>query len=259
MSNNSIVDPTLFKKLMNGLGVEQAQVYREINKVADKYNIQRSHASIKLASINGISITKYAGDEYYSAIQKSRVNEQILISPPPLPLSLKTPKPKITIKDPPVDVDLVKLPDNELRAILNRDVAELNCAIETGVKKTAKTCMVLSGSIAEALLLERLTRSQKIHNEAKLIAKVLPKGEKPTRPNVLETWTLAQLVNIASQLNPALLPSDSLSQIGQLRKWRNLIHPGRELKESAKGRIKPTKTRAKNSLAFLEFLASELN
>jgi hypothetical protein len=55
-----------------------------------------------------------------------------------------------------------------------------------------------------------------------------------------------------------LLPDDAIAGANQLRQWRNLIHPGRELKDSRTKRIKPTPARARNALSFLNFIAEEL-
>jgi hypothetical protein len=66
------------------------------------------------------------------------------------------------------------------------------------------------------------------------------------------------MVNVALNTIPPLLPDDATTGAHQLRKWRNLIHPGRELKDSRNKRIQPSKERANNSIAFLLFIAKEL-
>ncbi|MDA1329601.1 MAG: hypothetical protein DWG76_08040 [Chloroflexi bacterium] len=151
-----------------------------------------------------------------------------------------------------------KITNPELRKIIERNVAELNVAISSGIDKTAKTCMILSGSIAEALILERLSRDATVEAQAILVAQSLVQN-KPSKPNDLLSWTLANLVEVAQNIPSPVLPSDSGPQIGQLRHWRNLVHPGREIKETASKRVNPTKQRAKNAVGFLEFIAHELN
>jgi hypothetical protein len=138
-----------------------------------------------------------------------------------------------------------------LREILERDIAELNVARSQGLKKTAKTCMVLSGSIVEALLLDSLMQ----HKPAAVaIGSTLPK-KLSSNP---EDWDLHDMVTVATHLSPPLLPDDAITGANQLRQWRNLIHPGRELKDARNKRIKPTAARAQNAISFLQFVAEEL-
>jgi hypothetical protein len=66
------------------------------------------------------------------------------------------------------------------------------------------------------------------------------------------------MVKVAIALKPALLPGDAETGADQLRKWRNLVHPGRELRDSKSKRIKPSAGRARNAVAFLQFVADEL-
>jgi hypothetical protein len=65
-------------------------------------------------------------------------------------------------------------------------------------------------------------------------------------------------LEIAQGLTKPLLPSDSADPVSRLRKWRNLVHPGRELKDIALDGIRPSKERAKIAIGVLEFVASEL-
>jgi hypothetical protein len=166
-------------------------------------------------------------------------------------------KPRIKVIERPqaIAFDTSKLTNPELRQIIQRDINELNVAITAGFDKTAKTCMVLAGSVVEALLLERLTRDSKIEPEAVRVASSLQNPPRDLNPL---SWDLATLVAVASGMPLPLLPADSMNQVGQLRQWRNLIHPGRELKSQAKDRVQPTPQRAKSAVAFLEFVAHEL-
>ena len=131
----------------------------------------------------------------------------------------------------------------------------LNIIKLQGLDKTAKTCMVLCGSIAETLLLEKLSQDLTTTIE---VASSLPANIRPKSPNNPEDWDLNEMVNVALHLTPPLLPDDATTGAHQLRKWRNLIHPGRELKDARNKRIQPTKERANNAISFLQFIAKEL-
>ncbi|MBW8011016.1 MAG: hypothetical protein FVQ83_07225 [Chloroflexi bacterium] len=260
MSKSSRIDPEIIKKIIKAMGLKQRQTYNKIHSVANMYNIPQNFAAIKLASELGIGIQKYATDEYYAALSGVRVKHSQVPknNNGELPTQV-TRKIVVSKQHPLVEIDLSSVVNPELIKILERDISELNCAIKIGIEKTKKTCMILSGSIAEALLLERLTRDNSIEQEAIQVASTLKYPGKPSKLNNLESWVLVSLVEVGSKLNTPVLPADSLDQIGQLRKWRNLIHPGRELKDNSNKRIRPTKTRAKNAIGFLEFVASELN
>jgi len=149
-----------------------------------------------------------------------------------------------------VNIDLSFMANDGLRGILERDLAELNIIISQGVENTTKMCMILCGSIAETMLLDSLLQHEK---EALTVVAAL---FKKTSGN-LEDWELHELVTVASHLSPPLLPDDTSKSATQLRQWRNLIHPGRELKDTRKG-IKPSKARAHNAVAFVKFIAEEL-
>ena len=56
----------------------------------------------------------------------------------------------------PLKVSLTFVQNAELRSILERDISELDYLRSYGYGNAPKACMVLSGSVAEALLLERL-------------------------------------------------------------------------------------------------------
>lgn len=256
MKNLDRIDPNLFEKIRKELGCEKSTVYNKVTSLADKLNVPRGIAAIKLASTLGISITKYADADYYRFLQ---TGSAATVSSNPLPSNGSATRQRVKIVERPKQVllDLSKITSGELREIISRDVGELNIAISSGIDKTSKTCMILSGSITEALILERLTRDSMIKTDAIALAQKIVQ-DKPSHPTDPLSWTLANLVAIAQQGPNTLLPADSAPQIGQLRYWRNLIHPGRELKEIAKNRISTSPQRAQNAIGFLEFVAHEL-
>lgn len=110
-------------------------------------------------------------------------------------------------------VDCMSSP--ELRAIAKRDLLELEAALKAG---SIKTVLVLSGSILEGILLDRLiTRRAEAEN---LHPKSLP----------LEKWQLNDIIEISGKLD--ILPTETIAKFSHgLREFRNLIHPGRELRD----------------------------
>jgi len=108
-------------------------------------------------------------------------------------------------------VDCMSSP--ELRTIAKRDLLELEAALKAG---SIKTVLVLSGSILEGLLLDRLItrRAEKLH------PKSLP----------LEKWQLNDIIEISGKLD--ILSTETIAKFSHgLREFRNLIHPGRELRD----------------------------
>lgn len=239
------INQALLKKLEKKLGIRARRVYELIERKMNETHLDRHLAAIALASEYGIGIAKYATSEELAIIRG-------VSSPRSNSLPVTTPSPIIKRVVKPIEpilLDLSFVSSSELREILQRDIAELNFIRSQGVDKTAKICMVLCGSIAEALLLDCLIQNQ---TAALAIAATLPKRPK----NNLEDWELHEMVTVATQLN--ILPDDASTGATQLRKWRNLIHPGRELKDARNKRIKPTPARAQNSISFLQFIAEEL-
>src|SRR5258706_809894 len=253
MSETIRVNSEIHSKLEKKLDLKYRRVHELIHAYAASCNLRPDHAALKFAHEHGISITKYADPDYYNAISGRPAST---ISSPnssqPLANNFRS-LPKSGY--PPIRLDLSKLKNKDLKLIIERDIAELNVAISSGTEKTKKTCMILAGSIAEALLLERLTQDAPTKSGAISTSRALTVG-KPTQPNKLETWSLETLVAVALQMD--ILPNDAMSQIGQLRQWRNLIHPGREMQVTTQERIKPTRTRAENAIGFLQFLAAEI-
>jgi hypothetical protein len=213
-------------------------------KVAETH-LDRHLAAIVVASENQINIARYATSDELAAIRGTLALKHS-VAPTYSPI----PAPRRTLKGiEPIALNLVFISSNELRQILQRDLAELNIARSQGLDKTSKICIVLSGSIAEAILLDCLLQHEA---SALAIGATLPKSPGPS----LEDWDLATMVTVATRLG--LLPDDASASAGQLRQWRNLIHPGRELKDTRAKRIRPTLGRARNSISFLQFIAEEL-
>jgi len=240
------IDPKLLEALQNKLKVGERRVYQLIQQRVAETHLDRHLAAIDLASDHDIAIAKYATPEDLATIRGGL--PQV---PPTSPPGDTAPKTRVVKSVEPLSLDLDFVSSSELGKILKRDVAELNAAYLRGVAKTPKTCMVLSGSIAEALLLDSLLQRKP---DALASAATLTKK---LRSNP-EDWGLYEMVEVAMRMSPPLLPEDAEAGATQLRRWRNLIHPGRELKDSRNRRISPTAARARNAISFLELIAEQL-
>jgi hypothetical protein len=246
------INQQLLSALSTKSGLSSRQVYRLIEDKMRDTHLDRHLAAILVASDYGLNIGKYAKSEELAAIRGVKSFSNTATAGPSQASQVVK---KIIRNSEPIILDLSFVVNSELRDILERDIAELNIARFQGLDKTAKTCMVLCGSIAEALLLEKLTQNL---SGAIAVATALPPDKRPKNPNNLENWDLNEMVNVAVSLTPSLLPDDATTGAHQLRKWRNLIHPGRELKDTRNKRIQPTKERANNAISFLQFIAKEL-
>ncbi len=246
------INQKLLSKLMSESGLSQRQVYRMVEDKMRDTNLDRHLAAILVASDYKLNIAKYAASEDLAAIRGTKPSSNF----PIITTTQVSPIVKKTVKNSePIVLDLSFVTSSELRDILKRDVIELNIAKSQGLDKTAKTCMVLCGSITEALLLEKLSQNL---STTIAIASSLPSNLRPKSPNNPEDWDLSEMVNVAINMKPPLLPEDATTGAHQLRRWRNLIHPGRELKDARNKRIQPSKERANSAIAFLQFVAKEL-
>jgi len=109
--------------------------------------------------------------------------------------------------------------DEELRAIVARDYGEVQRAF---VAKCWKSAIIISGGIIEALLLDLLDQNQ----TAALSAKAAPPQ------NDLRKWALSSLIDVAVELK---LVSEGVEKLSHpVREYRNLIHPGVELRKKMK-------------------------
>ena len=96
-----------------------------------------------------------------------------------------------------IKLNLSSIRSSELRRVLQRDIAELSLARSMGYSKTAKTCMVLAGSIVEALLLNAIKSKRK----RALAAAISLASPPPADP---EKWDLSQMVSVATIMSPPL-------------------------------------------------------
>jgi len=240
------INRDLAAKIRKKLGVGRSRLFQLIQDKVSQTHLERRLAAIVLASENGISIEQYASKDDLATIRGANKTGPVTVSTAPT-IALK----KVIKVSDPLNIDLDAVSNKQLKQILRRDISELNAARSQGYEKTPKTCMVLCGAIAEAMLLSALKRRKKAAFE---VASTLV--SKPSTD--LEKWDLYEMVQVATRLSPPLLPADAETGANQLRKWRNLVHPGRELRDFKSMRIKPSTARARSSVAFLQFVADEL-
>ena len=113
----------------------------------------------------------------------------------------------------PVVSDLIFVSDADLRKCLEADIAELEVAHAAGCLKST---VVLCGASIEALLTDAIIRESP------------DRRDPPLRENLLE-WGLQRLINKAIEWQ--LIRQAAAKFSDSVREYRNLVHPGRVLRE----------------------------
>jgi hypothetical protein len=130
--------------------------------------------------------------------------------------------------------------DPQIKRILERDYGEIQRNIISGNWKSA---IILSGGSIEALILDHL------HNDEQM-AKASP--EAPSEPN-LDKWHLNDLIEVAVETH---MVGDEVAKLSHsVREYRNLIHPGVEVRTNLK--VEPEE--AKIAVEVLNILIRELS
>lgn len=106
-----------------------------------------------------------------------------------------------------------------LRRLLSADRQELLRVYDA---KAWKSTVILSGGILEGMLLDVLDRRKEQANEAY-------RQIKGRNPEPLDRWVLNELVEVAKAVGALGKGVGQLSHV--LREFRDLIHPGRQLRE----------------------------
>ena len=135
--------------------------------------------------------------------------------------------------------------DHDLRTDLRADLTSATSALRNHEYKVAT---VLAGSVVESLLLWAL---QGLGEQA-IRAAVASKGQ-PYPKDPIENWGLRDLIAVSATCN--LIPSSTKAQAELAQAFRNLIHPGRASRLSAKC----TLGTAYAALAAVDMVASELS
>jgi hypothetical protein len=105
-----------------------------------------------------------------------------------------------------------------------------------------KSVLILSGGAIEAILLDLLQANQ---------AQALAASKAPGKPD-LTRWDLADLINVAVELK---LVSDGVEKLSHpVREYRNLVHPGVEVRTG----LKFGEQEAKIALEVLHLLHRDL-
>jgi hypothetical protein len=111
--------------------------------------------------------------------------------------------------------EFLHITDKELQALLHRDSQDLQRAF---VAQCWKATIVLAGGAMEAILLDRLS----LDVASSVSATSAPKKADLTR------WDLSDLIKVAVELKLVYSSVEKLSH--SVREYRNLIHPGNELR-----------------------------
>ena len=120
---------------------------------------------------------------------------------------------------------LIFIQDQDLRKNLEIDISAANQALLNGEWKAAT---VLSGSVIEALLLWALSQRQAAEVEAG-VKQAIAKRVLTKKPgHDLEKWGLQSFIEVAAEI--AIITSETAQQARIAQSFRNLIHPGRELR-----------------------------
>ena len=112
--------------------------------------------------------------------------------------------------------------DKKLRTLIENDWNEINSVFYA---QAWKSCIILCGSVLEGLLINELKPYLQNANQAYQILK------KKTAP-VLEKWDLGDLIEVANQLQ--LFSKGTIHLTNAVREFRNLVHPGKQLREHIK-------------------------
>ncbi len=110
--------------------------------------------------------------------------------------------------------------DFTLRQILERDYLEIQRAY---ISKCWKSVIILCGSAIEAILTDLLIQNNHLIKTA---------TKTPAKKPDISTWDLADLINVAVELNLVSAGVEKLSH--SVRDYRNLVHPGNEIRNKLK-------------------------
>jgi len=109
--------------------------------------------------------------------------------------------------------------DPMLRIQLTDDLAEMSLAHRVGARKST---VILAGGILEGVLVNALRGmpEDRVRDAA---------GRSGHRADSVDSWSLSSLVDVASKLD--VLPGGLIQLSHGLREFRNLVHPGRQMRE----------------------------
>jgi len=138
----------------------------------------------------------------------------------------------------------------DFRESLRIDLSATNTALSNGEWKAAT---VLAGSVVEALLLWAL-RKRKKGEITSALKKLQGLGHLKRDPGTdLESWSLEPLAEVAAELR--VITQETLAQVELAKNFRNLIHPGREIRL----RQKCDRATALSAVAAVEHVVRDLS
>jgi hypothetical protein len=138
--------------------------------------------------------------------------------------------------------DLPFLNDTALTASLRTDLDQANRAFENGHWKSAT---VMAGAVLEALLLWMLRPPW-----SSRVGEVVKRHQISNSP---DNWKLSQYISVAGDTK--MIDDETRKQCEQCKDFRNLIHPGREIRLKRK----VTRAHALGALAAVEFVIDRLS
>ncbi|MCK4642535.1 hypothetical protein KAU32_02740 [bacterium] len=138
-----------------------------------------------------------------------------------------------------ISVAVEFIQDESIKEIVQRDISELNKMISLNC---CKGILILTGSIIEAILLDLLMKNSTKMRDAKT--------KKSTK---LEVWTLENLIDVSEELGLIDFGVKGFSH--SLRHYRNLIHPGKEIRD----KLTIASEEANIAIQVLKILIRQLN
>lgn len=112
--------------------------------------------------------------------------------------------------------------DADLRDLLDNDWREALRVHDVGAWKS---CLLLCGSILEGVLIDALSQDKQNAN-------AVYQRLKRRSASALEGWNLADLMDVADELK--LFPRGTIHLGHAVREFRNLVHPGKQLRDNIK-------------------------
>lgn len=129
--------------------------------------------------------------------------------------------------------------DKKLKEIIERDYSEIVKGFATDCYKSV---IILCGGSLEALLLYRLRENEQ----------AAKKSNKAPKEEDIEKWDLNYLIDVATDIK--IIENPAIKKLSHsVREYRNLVHPGRELRS----RLKVEPEEAKIAFEVLNILIRE--
>lgn len=112
--------------------------------------------------------------------------------------------------------EFIFIQNPKLREIIERDYQEIQRAF---VAQCWKSALILAGGLIEAILLDGLEQKRDL---------ALASSNAPKKPD-LSKWDLSNLIEVSVELQLVTSGVEKLSH--PIREFRNLVHPGNELRK----------------------------